>query len=331
MTAAWRWALVAPAIIGLAAAAAPLLLYWPELPDPIAVHWGIDFRPDGSLPKRAALFPPAALIGGVLLVALLGSARAYVAGRAVRVGLVTFVSALAATVSTTIVLRNVGRLVWTEAGSLTPDVLVLLIALPLVLAAAAGLIALRVWRAVRQPAPASAPPWPLAAGARAYWTGRASNGWLLALAGVLLAQAAVLQAALPQLRLLPVLLPTLVFATIALEFFSRIRVTIDHRGVQIRYGHVGLWTRRIPLARIVAVNAVDVDPLAHGGWGYRGSLLLFGKASIVVRAGPALELDLTRGQRLYVTVDDASTGARLLKALLERQPAAHGAAEVNPG
>ena len=331
MTGAWRWSLVALAALGLAAAALPLLLHWSELPEPIAVHWSIDWRPDGSLAKRAALLPLVALIGGVLLVALVGSARAYVAGRAVRVWLVTFVSALAVAASSTIVQLNVGRDIWTDAGAQTPGLLALQIGLPLVLATAAGVVAWRVWHAVKPPAPAGTPPLPLAAGARAYWTGGASNRWLLALGVVLLVQAAVLQAALPQLRVLPVVPPALVAAAIVLEFFSRIRVTIDHRGVQVRYGHLGLWTRRVPLARIAAARAVDIDPLAHGGWGYRGSLLLFGKASIVVRAGPALELDLTHKQRLFITVDDAATGARLLSALLEREPAAPGAAEANPG
>jgi hypothetical protein len=328
MTAAWRWALVAPAVIGLVATAVPLLLYWPQLPDPIAVHWGIDLRPDGSLPKRTALLPPAALIGGMLLVALIGSTRAYVVGRAVRVWLVTFVCALAATVSAMIVSRNLGSSVWTEAESMTPGLLALQVGLPLVLATALGLSALLVWREVKPPAPARTPPLPLAAGARAYWTGSASNGWLLALGGVLLVLAAALQAALPQPRLLAMLQPALVAAAVALEFVSRIRVTVDQRGVRVRYGHLGLWTRRIPLARIVAVQAVELDPLAHSGWGYRGSLLLFGRASIVVRSGPALKLDLARGQRLFVTVDDAATGARLLSALLEREPAAHAAAEA---
>ncbi len=330
MTGAWRWALVAPAVIGLAAALAPLLRYWFELPDPIAVHWGIDFRPDGSLPRRTAFWPPAALVGGILFVALIGSARAYAVGRAVRVWLVTFMSALAATVSAVTVFRNLGRSIWTEAGSMTPGLLALQVGLPLVLATVAGAGALLLWRDVQPPAPASAPPLPLATGERAYWTGSASNGWLLALGGALLVQAAVLQTAVPQLRALTVLLPALVAAAIALEFVSRIRVTIDRRGVQVRYGHLGLWTKQLPLGRIVAVQAVDVDPLAHSGWGYRGSLLLFGRASLVVRAGPALKLDLTRGQRLFITVDDAATGARLLGALLERETAAHGAAASTP-
>lgn len=329
MTGAWRSVLVALAVIGLVAAAVPLLLYWSDLPDPIAVHWGIDSRPDGSLPKSAALWPPAGLIVGMLLVALIGSTRAYVVGRAVRVSLVTFVSALAATASTTIVFRNLGTSVWTEAGSLTPGLAALQVGVPLLLATVAGAVALLAWRDLKPPAPASAPPLPLAAGARAYWTGGASNGWLLALGGMLLVPAAMV-AALPQPRALSAVAPVLVVAAVALEFVSFIRVTIDQRGVQVRYGHLGLWTKQIPLARIVAVQAVEVDPLAHSGWGYRGSLLLLGRASLVVRSGPALKLDLTRGQRFFVTVDDAATGARLLSALLEREPPTHGAAEASP-
>lgn len=149
----------------------------------------------------------------------------------------------------------------------------------------------------------------------------ASNPWLLVTGVVLLVPVAALFAAQPQVPVLQALLAVFVIAAVVLEHFSHIRVTIDGRGVRIRFGHLGLWTKRIPLARIVAVQAVDVDPLAHSGWGYRGSLLLLRKASIVVRAGSGLKLDLTRGQRLFVTVDDAATAAQLLSALLSRRPA----------
>lgn len=40
---------------------------------------------------------------------------------------------------------------------------------------------------------------------------------------------------------------------------------------------------------------------------------------IVVRSGPAIRLDLVNGKTLFVTVDDAATGARVLQALLRRE------------
>jgi hypothetical protein len=313
MNGAWRWSLVAVAAVGLGAAVLPMLILWSQLPEPIAVHWSADFRPDGSMPKHVALWPPAAIIGGALLISLIGAGHAYRHGRAARLMVVAFGSGLAAATSATIVTRNLGRAVWSDAGSQTPGLLVLQIGMALVSAS-------RVWRDVRPPPAARGSALPLAPGARAFWSGGASNPWLLGIGAYLLVQALALQAWLPPFRMLPVWLALHIVMFVALEFFSRVRVTIDRRGVAIRYGHLGLWTRRVPLERITAAHAIALDALEHGGWGYRGGLLLFGKASIVVRSGPAIRLDLDNGQRLFVTVDDASTGARLLNALLDREP-----------
>jgi hypothetical protein len=101
--------------------------------------------------------------------------------------------------------------------------------------------------------------------------------------------------------------------------------------VAVHYGHFGLFTQRVPLNRIAGAQAVVLDPLAHGGWGYRGGLTLFRKVAIVVRAGAAVRLDLNDGRQLFVTVDDATTAAQLLNALLKREPPAQGAAEITSG
>lgn len=325
MSGAWRWWLVALAALGIVAAALPMLLYWSELPEPIAVHWSADLRPDGAMAKRVALFMPCALIAGALLLSLLGSQRAYGHGRAGRLAIVATASAFATAASMTIVARNLGRAVWSDADSLTAGILALHFGAAALAAAVAYFIGSHVWRDVRPPAPAKGSVLPLAAGARAFWSGSASNRWLLGIGAYLLAQAVVLQAVLPQLRALPAWLALHVVMFAAFEFFSRIVVTVDDRGVAIRYGHLGLWTRRVPLAEIAAAQAMMLDALEHGGWGYRGGLRLFGKASIVVRSGPAIRLDLQSGQTLFVTVDDAETGARLLNALLEREAPATAA------
>jgi uncharacterized membrane protein len=314
----WHWWLVGVAALALVAIGLPLWLYWPQLPDPIATHWGIDFRPDGSMRRPAAFWLPAGIVVSVLLVSLIGAGRADVHGRAARLMLVVLVSGVAAAASAMIVTRNLGRATWRDAGSLTPGMLALLVAIPVVLAAAAYLIGTRgdTRRAVEPRGTAM----PLAAGARAFWSGSASNRWLLAIGGPVVVLALVLFWIVPPLRVRPMLLvlPVIVFVT--LEFFSRIRVTIDGRGVAIHYGHLGLWTRRVPLASIAAAHALTLDAMAHGGWGYRGGLRLIGKASIVVRSGPAIRLDLRNGQQLFVTVDDAENGALLLNALLSREP-----------
>ena len=75
---------------------------------------------------------------------------------------------------------------------------------------------------------------------------------------------------------------------------------------------------------VVGAHAIELDAIAHGGWGYRGSRKLFGKASIVVRSGPAVQLDLRGGHQLFITVDDAATAARLLNGLLDQPPPSTG-------
>ena len=324
MTGAWRWWLVAVATVGLLGVALPMQLLSSRLPEPIAVHWGADLQPDGARAQRAALTPPAVIIAGALLLSLIGASGAYVAGRAGRLAIVTFGSGLAAATNATIILRNLDKAVWSDADPQTPAMLALQFGVALGAAALVHAIAWHAWRIVQAPATPKGPTLALADGARAYWSGSASNRVLLGVGGYLALQALVLWALLPQLRLLPAWLALHAVVLVALELFSRIRVTVDGRGVTVRYGHLGLWTQRVPLDRIVGARAIELDPIAHGGWGYRGSRKLFGKASIVVRSGSAVQLDLRGGHQLFITVDDATTAARLLNGLLDRQPPSTG-------
>jgi hypothetical protein len=317
---AWRWWLVAVAVVGLLGVGLPMQLLSSRLPEPIAVHWGADFQPNGSRPQRSAVVPPLVIVAGALLLSLVGAARAFVAGRAGRIAVVTFGSGLAAATNATIIARNLDKAVWSDADPQTAALLALQFGAAFAAAALAYAVAWRVWRDVRLLAPQKGPTLPLAEGARAYWTGSASNRWLSGIGGYLLLEALVLWALLPQLRMLPALLALHVIVFVVLELFSRIRATVDGRGVTVRYGHLGLVTQLVGLDRIDAARAIELDALAHGGWGYRGSLHLFGKASIVVRSGAAVQLDLRGGQRLFITVDDAMTAARLINSLLEREP-----------
>jgi hypothetical protein len=333
VSAAWRWWLVAVAVTAFVLAALPLLANWTQLPDPLAVHWHVGFEPDGKMTKRLTLLFTAALIGSGLGVALIGARGAYVRGRAMRLVIVTLIGGLAAMTSATIVAHSLRKAVWTDAEPLSVGSLLLLIGVPLAAAALAYVVGMRAWSDARAPQPVAAPALALAAGARPFFSSGASNGWLLLAGAALLTEAIVLFAGWPWSRLSPLTLGIHALAFVLLEHFSTIRVTIDGRGLAVRYGHLGLWTRRLSLDRIAAAQAVNVDALEQGGWGYRGGLRLFGKAAIVVRSGDALRLELRDGKQLFVTVDDAVTGARLLNALLQRGPAATSlaAAGAAPG
>jgi hypothetical protein len=148
---------------------------------------------------------------------------------------------------------------------------------------------------------------------RAAWTGRARLAWwlplvLIAIGVILVVAARSLVGALPAALLLLVYLA-----------FGWIKVTVDVRGLQIRYGVLPRPVTSVPLDDIRRAERIDLVPLQWGGWGYRGSRKAFGRAAVVLRGGDAIKLQLTDGGEFAVTVDDAATGAALLADLLAQE------------
>ena len=148
---------------------------------------------------------------------------------------------------------------------------------------------------------------------RAAWTGRAHLAWwlplvLIAIGVILAVSARSLVGAIPAALLLLVYLA-----------FGWIKVTVDVRGLQIRYGVLPRPVTSVPLGDIRRVERIDLAPLEWGGWGYRGSRKAFGRAAVVLRGGDAIKLQLTDGSEFAVTVDDAATGAALLADLLAQE------------
>jgi hypothetical protein len=231
---------------------------------------------------------------------------------------VGFSSALAVALVALTVGLNWERVVWTKAAHFELWLLLPLLGLPLATAGVLAVLARRLWPGGASSA-IGADALPLAAGERAYWSGAAHNRWfLLIVLGMLMqsgifslfwskAPLASLSVLIVQLLVLPVL-----------ELFSSIRVSVAERGLTIHYGHLGWIRQRVPLARIARASAFQLQPLSHGGWGYRGSLKLRGRVAVVVRSGSALRLELRDGTQLSVTVDDAETAARLLNGFVQR-------------
>lgn len=155
------------------------------------------------------------------------------------------------------------------------------------------------------------------------WSGRAQNGWMPLVLVVVLGHGAVMNLFLATMA--SYLNAAHLLVLVMLELFARVRVSVDARELTIRYGYLGWLRQRIALTRIGAARSFRLEPMEHGGWGYRGSLRLFGRASVVVRGGPALGLELDAGRRLSITVDDADGAARLINALIAQRPPAHPA------
>jgi hypothetical protein len=96
---------------------------------------------------------------------------------------------------------------------------------------------------------------------------------------------------------------------------AAITVEISSKAVTVRYFGGAPWpATRIPLARIRGAKVVNLNH--PGGWGYRGSLRVFGRAALILRSGPSLRLGLDRGRWFLVTVDDPDGAVQVLQRLV---------------
>lgn len=102
---------------------------------------------------------------------------------------------------------------------------------------------------------------------------------------------------------------------------ASVRVTVDRRGLRV-VGRFG-WPRvEVPLDQIAEARAVTVRPLRDfGGYGYRIAVVgtLRGVSGMVLRSGEAVLVEQVDGRRTLITVGDAVTAAGLLNALVERE------------
>ena len=282
------------------------------VPDPLATHWGWSGDADGSMSRAAFSVLAAVLIGSSGLLAY-AAVRRPPAERGDLVGpvaIATFLQWVFAGVVTSVLVANTGAADWTEARSLPIPVALIS---PLV----AGVVAGAAARAVadlgaERPGDRSAMP---TVGKRTderiVWFGQASSGWPLALgAGCALAGSVFV------FTVGIVLGAGLVLAGAALATLASIRVCADPSGLTVAYGPFGWPRTAIPLDRIDRAAVIDVRPMQHGGWGYRGSLRVFRTAAVVLRAGPGIEIELIDGRRFVVTVDDAEAGAGTINDLL---------------
>ncbi|MGH3210984.1 MAG: DUF1648 domain-containing protein [Trebonia sp.] len=328
---------VLPAALLAATVAVPAAL-WSRLPARIADHWTLDGTANATAPRLL----PFLLVGAIAIagvgVVCLGWASARPGAR---VGLLltgrpagapvtrgtagrrgrTAQDAAAGIVATGLFMMAVsaGSVIMVTTANLSggtersasvgPGVLPGLLGGPLLLAAAAGYL-LRRYGGLGA-ADGGAPPSTLGlrAGERAVWTGRARarrarpSALLLVAAGVLLG---VLTAQWP-------ITVVVLVAGVFLLGFTSVRVTVAARGVTVGYGLLGLRLTRIPLRKIASAGAVERSGFSFG---YRGSLLVYGTAAVVIRRGAALRLTLRDGKTFLVTVDDAATGAALLNDLI---------------
>jgi hypothetical protein len=96
---------------------------------------------------------------------------------------------------------------------------------------------------------------------------------------------------------------------------SSLSVDVTDEHVRVRFVPLGLPRRVIRFADIASVEAIMVDPMKWGGWGYRWIPWAHASAA-VIRKGPGLEILLKDGRRFAVTVDDAVVGAQTISTMI---------------
>lgn len=289
----------------------PFFLFMGRLPDPIAVHWGIDGRSNGSMRIFFIVINNLAFVGASAFAMFFSSRRkpAYKGTMSLVMSVTVFICTLIAGISWSIVYNNLDAPDWTAAGMKgSPFVL---LAVPVLTAALAfwlgRLIEVPDFRVPVLPSVNLKP------GDRAMWIGTARSLWgLPLLIGCMVFGTVMLTIHGTLIGLIPI------FVAVLSIIFISIRVLADSRGVLLSFGPMN-WPRKlIPLANICQARAVDIIPMQHGGWGYRGSMRFKGRVSIILRGGEGLELDLKDNKKLFITVDGANEGAGLINDLIAR-------------
>lgn len=296
-----------------------LVTSWlPELPDPVAIHWsGAPDAPDGFGSVVTIVVVLLATVIGFSLLAVIVCWRLTAAAQ---LGASQKVMAIAAVWLAVFISVIIGGSLGIQRG--LDDAADAGPVLPwLGLGLLAGvLVAVAAWPALpatdRSPLSAPTAVSPTAAGSEREWqaTARMDTGALvviaLALVGVTVA---VIVAGLGGGDGLWVAVAVLVVVLLVFASMAVWRVRVDERGLTV----VSLlgWPRtRIAPAETREVRVIDVNPMREfGGWGWRMDAL--GRSGVVVRRGPAIEVERTSGRRFVVTVADAAAGAAVLAAI----------------
>ncbi|MGN7977092.1 DUF1648 domain-containing protein [Microbacterium sp. 22195] len=324
--------LIVPLAILLLGAIVVLILL-PHVPDPAAVHWSGDGRPDGFASPWLNLLPVG--IGMVLVILFAWLARALPHLQQTRPGPAALSRTPAPTAPTARFLAavNLGLAVMLTVISIAS------MGVQLGLADAADAPDISGWAAVGSACAvvATLVGWfvqSAAAGGddhgasvapstsgRAEWSGSvvmARTGQVLLGIGVVITVAltAVLVARASSTgswgsAVLMIGVTVLLLLAVGTSLVFRVRVTSD--GLRVR-SVVGLPSTRIRLSDIAKVEVLDVDPLRDfGGWGWR--IAVDGRRGVVLRAGRALQITRVGGRRFTVTVDGADEAAAVLEGL----------------
>jgi hypothetical protein len=280
----------------------PLILASDILPNPMATHWGLDGRPNGSMSQSVVPL----LTVGLMLIALLITGVFTRQGRpsAEAVALAGVFGGIAISLNVSVVILNAGASSWEDAADFDWWHILMVLVGAGVFGTIGYLLGKR-WYPPPVIANVEAPAAVIEPGESVFWEGTVRVRWPLMLIA---------------LGLLPIIywpgwgwLIGAFFLLLAI-LMMRVDAVVDDDGLTVKLGGF-LPVRRYAVEKLRAARAIDLDPTAWGGWGWRATP---SASAIVLRRGDAIELTLKTDRRFAVTVDDAATGAALLNGLVVR-------------
>lgn len=288
----------------------------PQLPDPVATHFGVDGMADDFGP-RAAAWP---LVVGVttivagILTAITWTTRTPPAGMGWLLGLPVGVVWGVGGVMLATLVPQMGR-ADAVGARVSPWVIVLALAVGVLVTAGASRLAnLDMPPATTAPAPQAAVRADLPDDRTALWHGHSPTGR----GPVLLAGGIAIAGVVAGIYggwWLTTLLVAVAGVVVASTTFA---TTIGPRGIHV-VGSVLGWPRvTVPLDTVTSAQATRIRPRQFGGWGVRMQPGL-ATTAVVTTAGPALELHRTDDSRLLVSLDDAAEAAAVVTTLLDRR------------
>lgn len=312
---------VIPAVVG-AIGLILIALSVPDLPDPIAIHWGVNGQPDGFGSVWTVVWIiPVVVLGFAAFCLPLARSREPGVTAVQRLVLATgpFLSTFITVIITGSVVIQRGLDDARDAPSVVP-----LMGLGLVAGLALGALSLLVLPpATSDPdtQPRDTPVLELSPTERAVWFQRiAPARWLsmllLAVAGVVVIGGGLALWFFAPFWAFVVFVVVEVAAALLVATTMFWRVRVDASGFAATAGPG--WPRyEVPLNEVESCAVITVNPVrAFGGWGIRWGGK--GRLGIVTRSGSAIEVRRTNGRSLVVTVSHPEQGAALLNSLAQR-------------
>ena len=291
-------------VMTLAVVIGPWIWSHSSTPAEIAIHWRFDGSSDGSAPYWVGPLIPLILwlFAWVPYWVLRRRSRAVAHLIPASAG----ISVFAALFSWLTAYANRGIEDWHFARPITPMIVASFVGLSFISAAALVPLARRLDPPDTRSQPLKGLPAAADPNSSGRWSSRIVSGPLLRSLTIVVLLAGITGAFLG----LP-LFSTGVFCAAAAvsSLLTSATVITDKRGITVAFGPWGWPKRFVALDRIAYARRIDIRPMEHGGWGYR---LRINESAIVLRAGEGIEVVVSDGRNLVVTVDDAEQGAAVL-------------------